>query len=181
MKQLIWRETQDSAGGLGVHTGTSHWQPVEASPPSVTHCVGNQTDGLMCGDRAIERRNPCRGQPGRQIDFSTSCHYDLKINHKNRNPALSMSPGILLCSIMRPLPSPPLRRNRGIGRWAGRVCVLKVTSGQNTLGTHLEPGPRGPNWHFSPQEPYHGAAQQLLAKASRGCLLPSARASVCAC
>lgn len=72
---------QDSAGGLGVHTGTSHWQPDEASPPTVTRCVGNQPDGLMCGDWAIERRNPCRVQPGRQIDFSTSCHYDLKINH----------------------------------------------------------------------------------------------------
>ena len=98
----------------------------------MTHCVGNQPDGLMCRDRAIERRNPCRGQPGWQIDFSTSCHYDLKINHKNRNPALSMSPGIPLCSIMRPLPSPPLRRNRVRGRWAGRVCLLKVTCGQNT-------------------------------------------------
>ena len=33
------------------------------------------------------------------------------------------------------------------------VCTVLCYCWQNTLGTHLEPGPRGPNWHFLPGEP----------------------------
>ena len=33
------------------------------------------------------------------------------------------------------------------------LCTMLGSCGQNTLGAHLEPGPRGPNWHLSPGEP----------------------------
>ena len=33
------------------------------------------------------------------------------------------------------------------------VCTTLVYCRQNTSGSHLEPRPRDPNWHFSPGEP----------------------------
>lgn len=54
-----------------------------ANPPSVTNHVGDKPDGLKCGDGSTERRNQFRCQPGQQIDFATSCHCDLKINHND--------------------------------------------------------------------------------------------------
>ena len=40
---------------------------------------------------------------------------------------------------------------RALESWP--VCTLLGYCGQNTLGAHLKPGPRGPNRHFSPTEP----------------------------